>query len=178
MTEWRPVLGYEGLYEVSAVGSVRSMDRTVTRRGKPMSIKGKLIAEAPARGGYLQVRISKNGKSALRYVANLVCEAFHGPRPTGKFSAHGNGNRQDNSEGNLSWKTRKENEADKIIHGTKPLGSKVGGAKLTNEQAVNVHRLRQSGKTYHQIADEMGIGYHPVRGICGRGHYSNAMETV
>ena len=179
MSDWRPVLGYSGLYEVSDGGVIRSLDRTVMRAGSPMTIKGRVIAQHPAKtGGYMQVRISKGGKSALRFVANLVCEAFHGPRPAGKFAAHRNGNRTDNREENLSWKTRKENEADKIIHGTKPFGSKVGGAKLVNAQVLEIRRLRAVGKTYQQIADEMGVGFEPVRGVCGRGQYADVKEAA
>lgn len=184
MTEWRPVLGYEGLYEVSSDGHVRSLGRTlVAKDGRRMTFHPKIMkATKHPITGYLLVELvgreGKTGNRSNRQVSNIVCEAFHGPRPSGKFAAHGNGVRDDNRKSNLSWKTAKENEADKIIHGTKPVGETVGGALLNGSQVVAIRSLRAAGNTYNQIATELGVTFGCVRGVCARGAYSNVREAA
>lgn len=178
MEEWRPVLGYEGLYEVSDTGQVRSLGRSlVDKNGRKMNFPAKVMRQTPhPRTKYLLVMLTKGKRQVEnRQVSNLVCEAFHGPRPAGKFAAHSNGVRHDNMMSNLSWKTAKENEADKIVHGTKPIGEKVGGSTLKPFQVIEIRTLRSKGKSYNEIASELGISFDPVRSVCARNAYSNVV---
>lgn len=119
---WKPVVGYEGLYEVSDLGNVRSVDRTVWHsRGFTMTLKGKLLAQGPRRG-YLRVCLTKDGKGKHISVHKLVLEAFVGERPEGQDICHNNGNRTDNRLTNLRYDTKSGNAKDMVKHGTHNLG--------------------------------------------------------
>lgn len=119
---WRPVLGYEGLYEVSSLGRVRSLDRVVVLRDEAGTVwqrrtySGQVLRQQPHIAVYPQVKLSKNGRIVNRFVHVLVCEAFHGPRPDEMQAAHYDGDRNNARAENLRWATRAENEADKLRH--------------------------------------------------------------
>lgn len=112
--EWKPVVGYEGLYEVSSLGNVRSLDRIITSiiNGKEVRSrrKGRMLKPSLSHG-YLHINLRKiNTKPKTCRVHRLVAEAFHGP-PTGKRNIvnHENGVKTDNRPENLKWTTHSEN---------------------------------------------------------------------
>lgn len=115
--EWRPVVGYEGLYEVSDRGAVRSIDRVIARREHTVTYKGRLLKPrhmAPM--GYETVGLSKNGRPRTIFVHVIVLEAFVGPRPDGMVSCHNNGDPNDNCPSNLRWDTQASNMRDRYMH--------------------------------------------------------------
>ncbi|MFD5308286.1 NUMOD4 motif-containing HNH endonuclease [Streptomyces ardesiacus] len=133
MEHWKPVRGYDGWYEISDQGQVRSWKKSVqhfTRLDKPRLLKLKVDKD-----GYLSVTLKLNGKNRPHRIARLVLETFVGPRP-GLHACHNNGNRTDNRIENLRWDTAAGNVADKIVHGTQPLGSSAYNAKLTEEAVL------------------------------------------
>ncbi len=123
MSEWRPVVGFSGLYEVSNRGVVRSCTRFVVcvdplgRRTKRLRM-GKLMRYD--RGGrnkaYQRVYLrAADGRKVHAYVHRLVCEAWHGPRPfDGAVIRHLNDIQTDNRQENLQWGTPEENREDQI----------------------------------------------------------------
>lgn len=109
--EWRPVVGYEGLYEVSIGGQVRSLPRATTR--------GKVLAQNPS-AGYPAVTLSRLGKARTRRVHVLVAESFLGRRPGGDEVRHRDGARGDPSAANVEYGTRADNVRDQVrdgVHG-------------------------------------------------------------
>ena len=108
MTEeiWRPVVGYEGLYEVSSYGRVRSLDRY---DGRNHFIKGKLLKNRDNGNGYLICILSKNGIVKNKYIHRLVVEAFI-PNPDNiKEVNHKDEDKTNNNVENLEWCDRKYN---------------------------------------------------------------------
>jgi hypothetical protein len=110
--EWRPVVGYEGRYEVSNLGEVRSLPRTMKARhgGAPNGyhMKGRILKKNSTPNGYYFVPLGK-GKRGL--VHRLVLEAFV-PNPDNKPCCdHIDANRHNNRVGNLRWATWQENNA-------------------------------------------------------------------
>lgn len=106
-----PVQGYEGLYEVSSTGVVRSVDRVVTGRdGINYPRRGQLIQSSPNKSvEYLQVSLWKNNKGISHYVHRLVAQA-HIPNPEGLLEVnHIDGCRTNNNVTNLEWVTRQGN---------------------------------------------------------------------
>ena len=120
MTEsWKPVVGFEHLYEVSDAGRVKRLARaTEGREGVTMHFPETILDAAVTRLGYRRVRLSGNGKRATLFVHVLVLTAFVGPRPAGQEGCHGNGIRTDNRLVNLRWDTRSENQKDSVRHGS------------------------------------------------------------
>lgn len=115
MTErWLPVPGYEGLYEVSDEGRVRSLDK-INARGRRW--KGRILTPAYMPRGYRTVSMWRDGKQKTALVHRLVLFAFAGPQPDGMEALHGNGNPNDNRAVNLRWGTHSENQRDQIAHG-------------------------------------------------------------
>ena len=117
---WRPVVGYEGLYEVSDHGRVRGTDRVVMRgNGAPQTIRGRILAGKPVRGSHLQVALRRPGHpSDYRYVHALVMIAFVGPYPDGMNVCHNDGNPKNNHLSNLRYGTHTDNMRDTLKHGT------------------------------------------------------------
>ena len=120
LEQWKPVYGYEGIYEVSSHGRVRSLDRTVTRSdGQVRHLEGKVLRTPPMQpSGYPFVNLRAQGKHRIRYVHSLVAEAFIGTRPEGMEVCHYDGNKTNNHVDNLRYGTSRDNELDKLRHGT------------------------------------------------------------
>ena len=120
LEQWKPVNGYEGIYEVSSHGRVRSVDRTVTRSdGQVRRYKGKVLsAGLSKRGGYPLVSLYTQGKNQSHYVHSLVAETFIGSRPEGMEVCHNDGDPTNNHLDNLRYGTPSDNELDKVRHGT------------------------------------------------------------
>lgn len=157
MERWLPIVGYEGYYEVSSLGRVRSLDRTITYvNGRVDHRFGSLMSTRARPDGYLQVNLCRDSKKAVLLVHHLACEAFHGPRPTGLDVAHNSGVRSDNSETNLRYDTRKGNLADTAPHNTRPTGERHGAAKLTKSDVL---AIRQATEPHAILATRYGV--HP-----------------
>lgn len=144
--EWRPVVGYEGLYEVSSTGLVRSVDR-VTRHGRRW--KSRMMSMSKISDGYWSVKLYKNGRGKTKMVSHLVAEAFLGPRPAGYDVCHCDGSRTNNSVANLRYDTRSGNLQDRRIHGTHNIGESHPNARLTWEA---VREIRESSEPVTSLA--------------------------
>ncbi len=156
---WLPVVGYEGLYEVSDDGRVRSLDRVVAMvfNGKPGTrVFVGCILRPSAPKGRRQVILYRDRSESTRSISRLVCEAFHGSAPLGHEAAHGDGNTLNDHASNLRWATHEENLSDKVIHGTDPVGSRNGQAKLTEQEVSEIKALRGL-RSQRQIAEQFGI---------------------
>ena len=116
---WRPILGFEGLYEVSDRGRVRSLDRLVKRSSSSTRIeKGRIIRPGfGARSGHKSVNLSRDGKKVTRKVHHLVLEAFVGPAPDGAQGLHWDDDPANNHLSNLRWGTFSDNAFDKVRNG-------------------------------------------------------------
>lgn len=118
--EWRPVVGYEGYYEVSDQGRVRSIDRVVTRRdGRSRKAVGKVLRPGRfSKTEHLNVHLCRHGVSRTCAVHRLVMAAFIGPCPDGMNVCHNNGVADDNRLENLRYDTSSANNLDTVRHGT------------------------------------------------------------
>jgi len=116
--QWRPVVGYEGLYEVSDHGNVRSLDRnSPDHRGGVRKFKGRKLRPGRESNGKWLVGLCRDGKAHSARVHRLVAEAFLGPAPEGAEVCHRDDNNDNNKLSNLYWGTRSDNLRDAVRNG-------------------------------------------------------------
>ena len=151
---WKPVVGYEGLYEVSDQGRIRSLHGKRWSGSHWYEHPPTLMRTPLARSGYPVVKLTKDGAGKTITIHTVVLLAFVGPRPSGQECRHLNGDRQDARLKNLRWGTPLENTADRKAHGTMPCGINHHAAKLTDDI---VRQIRQSTDCHAEIAARYGI---------------------
>lgn len=170
--EWRDVVGYEGLYQVSNLGRVRSLDRIVSRRSgvgrgsaKKQPVQGRLLTNSANSSGYSNVTLSSGGRSKTSQVHVLVLKAFVGPRPDGYYCCHSNGDKSDNRVSNLRYDTPRGNCLDRITHGTCLRGEKNHKSKLTTADVLHIRSLSETGVFHWKIAERFGVAKSTVSNI-------------
>lgn len=146
---WRPIAGFEGIYEASTTGKVRSVDRaTKLANGNVRKYRGQLISQFENSAGYYVIRLSKNGKTSPHRVHRIVAETFIGERGQGLEIRHLDGNPKNNDVSNLKYGTHSENMFDKRGHGTDYNANKsVGncGHTLVDERNLVKSRFASHG---------------------------------
>jgi hypothetical protein len=154
---WLPVIGYEGYYEGSDLGRVRSL-----RRRTASGFRGgrTLKARPNPKSGHLQVHLSVANIRTTKYVHQLVAAAFIGKCPPGREVRHLDGDTGNNTAGNLIYGTRSENNLDAVRHGTHSNSRKTHckhGHKFTPENTVWLGggRRRNCLSCKHRIAQEV-----------------------
>lgn len=150
--KWADIAGYEGVYQVSDCGLVRSLDRVDSASRQ---LRGRYLRQSGSR--YLSVALSLGGVVIRREVHRLVAETFIGPCPLGMEVAHYDGNRVRNVLKNLRYATRAQNHADKIRHGTYQYGEKNPNAKLRAEDVDCIRELASEGHLRREIGQRFGI---------------------
>lgn len=121
---WKPVQGYEHLYEVSNMGQVRSLPREVPFiNGSIRKLKGKLLKPLIDNNGYLYVCLAFNGVQKSKFVHRLVAESFISSTDDTLEVNHIDGNKHNNCVDNLEWVTHKYNIQHSFVTGLhqKPL---------------------------------------------------------
>ena len=159
LEEWKPVYGYEGFYEVSTEGRVRSLPRATTNGG--------ILKPIYSKDGYASVHLSREGHDKIKRINRLVAEAFI-PNPENKPEVnHLNGIRDDNRLCNLEWATTSENN----LHACRVLGRDHWSRgkklpykprKLTWEQ---VHAILNDTRSNREIAREYGVSHGTIGNI-------------
>jgi hypothetical protein len=119
MTEevWRDIPGYEGTYQVSNMGRVKSLPRQaplMCNDGRIITrtLKGRILTPCVNKRGYESLVLRHDGKNRTYEVQRLVALAFLGPRPEGHETRHLDGNRLNNRLDNLAYGTRSQNQLD------------------------------------------------------------------
>jgi hypothetical protein len=144
MTErWRPVIGYESIYEVSDAGRVRNIKTGHMK--KPTTDK---------KDGRLFLLLWKDGKATIFRVSRIVLTSFVGKCPIGFYGCHNDGDPSNNKLSNLRWDTPSSNRADTLIHGTANIGERCGTAKLTEKQVLQIIK---DERIQSEIAKEYGV---------------------
>lgn len=143
MEQWLPVVGLEGLYEVSNYGNVRN--------AQTLKIKSYTLNKAENRPF---MGLWKNNKVKIVKPHTLVLTAFVGQRPVGLECCHNDGDPWNNHVDNLRWDTPKSNQQDRAKHGTSNRGERCAAAKLTEEQ---VAAIRIDPRLQREIAADYGV---------------------
>lgn len=105
MEIWKDIKDYEGLYQISNLGRVRSLERTMHKR----KCENKILTLTSDRNGYLRVGLCSNGKRINAYVHRLVAQAFIPNYDNLPMVNHKDENKQNNCVDNLEWITNLNN---------------------------------------------------------------------
>jgi NUMOD4 motif/HNH endonuclease len=173
---WKPVVGYEGAYEVSSLGRIRTVERQVSAKaGSVRTVKPRIRIPCFV-NGYYGVKLSHHNKSKTEIVHRMVLEAFVGPRPSAMHDAcHWDGVKTNNSISNLRWGTKKENKEDAFRQGVAPIGEKVANSKLKIEFVMSVFGDSRSGA---EIARAASVNRSTINKIRAGKTWSKALEQV
>lgn len=168
MEVWRDIPGYEGVYQVSDMGRVKSLERVIMRsNGIPRLIRERMLALSPSnKQGHLSANLSVDGVLRPRKVHSLVMLAFVGPRPAGCEIRHLNSNHTDNRLCNLSYGTKSENMIDAAKL------QRCSHQKLTPRQVEEIRERLRTGEPQSYIAKEYGITQTAVSNIKMRKSYA------
>lgn len=135
---WKPVINYEGYYEVSNIGNVRSIDRVIIdSNSNTFHHKSKQLKPAKNKYGYLQIGLSINGKTNSYTVHTLVAKAFIINTNNKPTVNHIDGNKLNNYINNLEWASKSEQAIHSLRHNLRKMpnswigkfGSKHGASK-------------------------------------------------
>lgn len=130
---WKDIPGYEGLYQVSNLGRVKSLERYVRNRSKKIRKPERILSQSTNNGGYKCVNLCKDGVQQGSFVHRLVAQAFIKNCEDATQVNHINGNKQDNRPENLEWCSPTEN----MIHAWKT-GLQSGIRKKNDIRSVKI----------------------------------------
>lgn len=170
LSVWADLPGYEGLYQVSDMGGVRSLPRVTSRVDRwgnkgQVKFKGRELRPQPTNNvGHLKVSLSKDGVVTQHLVHALVWEAHRGTRDV---INHLNGKAWDNRLSNLCDGTQAEN----LLHAREfgkwdQRGEKATGAKLTESKVREIRKLRREGFLLREIAPRFGVDLATISYVC------------
>ena len=166
---WKPVVGYEGHYEVSDHGRVRSLDRTLTRvDGVARRWPGRVLRHNTVGKGYHAVTLRAPGLDERKYVHRLVMAAFVGLCPPGMEVCHADGDPLNNALRNLRYDTYSSNNMDKAEHGTATRGERNAGARRTQAQVREIRTRVAAGERPRQIASDYPVTASTVEQVARR----------
>ncbi|MFW9223256.1 NUMOD4 motif-containing HNH endonuclease [Corynebacterium striatum] len=156
--KWRPIPGWEGYYEVSNTGRVKSLPRIITRKdGFEMKIRGREIKGTTTPSGHKRVTLSRVGEEPTgALIHRLVLEAFVGPCPDGFEGCHWDDDPSNNNLSNLRWATHRENMDDRVRNWTvcrngHEITPENVYVKPNGQRSCNICRLKQKREYNRRI---------------------------
>ena len=141
---WLPVVGYEGLYEISSHGRLKTIrPRGGCNGGSIPRSKDGILRPGKNTCGYLQATLFDLNSARKRiHIAELVLTAFVGARPEGHQAGHKNAIRDDNRKENLEWQTPQQNMDQRTDDGHTRFGEAHGMSKITEAEAAEIIDLK------------------------------------
>lgn len=157
MEIWKDVKGYEGSYQVSNLGRVKSLDREIKSRYGFRKIKGIILKEIPDKDGYYRVNLKESQNGKTKNIHRLVATAFIDNKENKPQVNHINGVKNDNNVNNLEWSTLSENRQHAYNTGLQNSftrrGAKNNFNKLTKSQVIQIRESYKKGLiTYKELA--------------------------
>lgn len=147
---WKDIKGYEGLYQCSTYGNIRSLDRYVYESsGKRQFRKGQLIIPRKNKNGYLQFALNKNSKRKMVYIHLIVAETFIENTNKNDTVNHKDGNKLNNNIENLEWCSYSENN----LHAYKELNRRVVNEGASPKPVYVIDTINKSLEYYKSITE-------------------------
>lgn len=188
---WKDVKGYEGYYEITETGQIRSKDRIcVDSLGRRRFRKGEILKPDINACGYYRVTLAKDGKRKQRNLHRLIAEHFI-PNPNNLPQInHKDGNKLNNDISNLEWVTVAENVIHAYEHGLinhvrgkeHPNYGKCGSASKKARKIIAINVLMGEAKEYGSIVETKADGFLPseVSRVCNHGgtHHGHIFKFI
>jgi hypothetical protein len=176
--EWKDIIGYEGLYQISNFGRVKSLGKFQNAKLGSIAFRPeKILKGSPDTKGYLRVKLQRNTIKKNCKIHRLVGEMFI-PNPLSKPEInHKDGIKTNNYYWNLEWATSSENNQHAFDNKLKimPKGENVYNAKLTSKNVIEARNLYNTGKfTHKKLALIFGITRGGMSKILKKQSYKNA----
>lgn len=156
--QWRPVVGYEGFYEVSNLGRVRRVGRATGARLL------RVLKMHPLIHGYLGCHLSKANRTKTAKLHQLVAMAFLGECPRGCEVNHKDGDKTNCCHNNLEYVSHQYNQAHAVKLGLYRHGEQLPQAKLAEQDVREIRRLRGVESQRH-LAGRFGVSQHLIKEI-------------
>jgi hypothetical protein len=162
---WKDINGFEGIYQVSNLGRVKSVKRTCNRSfGHGRAVPEKMLS-AVKRNKYLAVTLWMLNSKSMHSVHRLVAAAFL-PNPENKATVnHIDGNKMNNHVENLEWATHSENSIHAFDNGLRAKGEGHPNSKLTKSEVIEIRTLLASGQSQQAIATKFNVSKSCIKGI-------------
>lgn len=163
--EWRPVPGFERVYEVSNLGRVRSL-----KFGKKKTMVGGFT-----RAGYRKVTFLLDGEQTTHLVHRLVVDAFLPHDPARQQTNHKNGNKADNRLENLERASPSDNRrhALDVLKVTIHRGSSHSATHLVERDVITMRQMERDGWSHRDIARRFAVSHGAVQAICSRKNWKH-----
>lgn len=155
---WIDIQGYEGLYQISNIGRVKSLERLSKFNNSVGLKKEKILKPFKDSKGYYRIKLSKNAIESTKKIHRLVAFAFLDNLENKPEVNHINGIKDDNRFDNLEWVTSSENTIHALNNNLKisQKGSEHGNSKLNEEKVLEIKKIGRS-KSLKEIAQIYGV---------------------
>lgn len=174
MTEvWKDVPGFEGFYEASSLGRVKSLARKIFVKGGNYpcrSVPEKILSPGKGSNDRLYVVLCRDGKSKTQLLHRVIALSFLGECPVGMEVLHENGDHRDCRVDNLRYGTHHENMQDMIRHGRSTKGV---SKSLTEKDVLEIRSLLSKGERVCDLARKYKIGRTTIQLIRSRKSWSH-----
>lgn len=166
MEIWKDIKGYEGSYQVSNLGNVKSLDREMMVNGGIKQYYSQVRKPSVMKDGYLAMTLWRDSKGKSLRVSRLVAAAFL-ENPDGYDQVnHKDGIKENNNVDNLEWCSSSQNAQHALRVGLRKSGENHSCSKLTNFQVRQVPNLLAQGFSQKYISNLYGVSYSTIKNIC------------
>jgi hypothetical protein len=169
MEVWKDIAGYEGLYQVSNMGNVKTMPR-LHRTDRPYVKQERLLNPPINVTGYKQATLYKDKKGVIHSVHKLVATAFLERQPHDQVVNHKDGNKQNNHVENLEWCTYGQNQSHAIRTGLIKMrrGQAFIDARVAQEKRPAIYARYLAGESRANLAKEFGVVRQTISNIINK----------
>lgn len=177
---WNDIPGYEGFYQASSLGRIKSVSRLMRNCGSTLSlVKGRIIKQTIAKGEdvYYGFTASRKGIIRREFVHISVAKAFHSNPENKPQVNHKDGDKRNNRKDNVEWATESENAIHSILKGLRK--SIKPEQLITAEKIKIIFNLRNEGRTQSYIALQLNTNQSVVsRVLNSKRNYRKRREAI